>query len=273
MTPSDWSVVILTGGGSRRMGRDKASVTVGGRTLLDRLLCGLPAAVPVVVVGPQPEDPVRSVVVTREDPPGAGPLAGVGAGIALVATPLTVIAAVDLPHAAPAIPGLAAELRQCTEDAVVPRAGERLQPLLAAYRTDVLRTALAEIGDLNGRPVREILQFLTVRVIDGDPVAHADVDTPDELARARTIMAPNEEDSMEEWLAAVSTRLGVPGDVDVDLVLDVARDAAHQVERPAAPLTTYLLGLAVASGRDPVEAAALVRDLATGWNPDDSDDD
>ncbi|MEU3016652.1 MULTISPECIES: DUF6457 domain-containing protein [unclassified Nocardiopsis] len=49
---------------------------------------------------------------------------------------------------------------------------------------------------------------------------------------------------------------------DVDRVLDLARDAAHSVARPAAPLTTYLLGVAVGRGADPEVAAAVLSRLA-----------
>ncbi|MEP6461886.1 MAG: DUF6457 domain-containing protein [Frankiaceae bacterium] len=49
---------------------------------------------------------------------------------------------------------------------------------------------------------------------------------------------------------------------DRDLVLDLARDVAHGVARPAAPLTTYLVGIAVGRGMSPGDAtdriAALV---------------
>lgn len=249
------------------MGRDKATLTVGGRTLLDRLLTPVPPTVPVVVVGPEPDEPARPVTVTREVPPGGGPLAGLAAGLGVVATPLLVVTAVDLPHAGAATSQLVARLRESDVEAVVPTVGGHLQPLLAAYRLAPLLAAVRSIGDPADKPVRAILHHLRVAVVPGDPIGFADVDTPADLARARTIMAANKEAPMEEWLAAVSTRLGVTGDVDVDLVLDVARDSAHQVERPAAPLTTYLLGVAVASGRDPVEAAALIRDLAASWDP------
>jgi hypothetical protein len=49
---------------------------------------------------------------------------------------------------------------------------------------------------------------------------------------------------LDDWIAAVKDELDVTVDVDVTRVLDVARVAAHQVERPAAPLTTFLLGYA-----------------------------
>ena len=61
--------------------------------------------------------------------------------------------------------------------------------------------------------------------------------------------------------------LALDVEVDVDTILDVARDAAHNVERPAAPITTYLLGAAVARGADPAEAAAAVSRLAAQWTP------
>jgi hypothetical protein len=51
-------------------------------------------------------------------------------------------------------------------------------------------------------------------------------------------------------------------------VLDLARDVAHGVMRPAAPLSTYLLGVAVGRGADPSIAAATITRLAEGWSRD-----
>lgn len=72
---------------------------------------------------------------------------------------------------------------------------------------------------------------------------------------------------MNTWVNAVSAELGLPADVDVDVILDVARVAAHSIERPAAPVTTFLLGVAVAGGMDVNEAAAKVQALAATWPP------
>jgi hypothetical protein len=64
---------------------------------------------------------------------------------------------------------------------------------------------------------------------------------------------------LEEWLTRLADALGVdPGVVDIDLVLDLARDAAHGVSRPAAPLTTFLVGFAAGSrggSQDEIAAA------------------
>lgn len=68
---------------------------------------------------------------------------------------------------------------------------------------------------------------------------------------------------------AASRELGVdPATVDDqrDVVLDLAKEVAHQVVRPAAPLTTYLLGVAVGRGADPKQAAAVLTALAVDWS-------
>ena len=83
------------------------------------------------------------------------------------------------------------------------------------------------------------------------------------------------EELLSRWAASVarelSTELGVEvaGEVDQQLLLDVAREAAHAVDRPAAPITTYLLGIALAKSPDPTaasRAAATIARLAAEWD-------
>lgn len=72
--------------------------------------------------------------------------------------------------------------------------------------------------------------------------------------------------TIDSWTAAVCADLGIdPELVDIRQILDLARDVAHQVDRPAAPVTAYLLGLAVGGGANADEAAARLRELATDW--------
>lgn len=70
---------------------------------------------------------------------------------------------------------------------------------------------------------------------------------------------------MDEWIEAVRQELGLDAGVDVDVILDVARVAAHSVARPAAPVTTFLLGIAAAGGADVADAARRIEALASGW--------
>jgi len=75
---------------------------------------------------------------------------------------------------------------------------------------------------------------------------------------------------MQEWINAVKIELGIEESPDVNLILDVARDAAHSVRRPAAPLTTYLLGYAVARGANLQESVKKIEHLAEGWKSEES---
>jgi hypothetical protein len=78
--------------------------------------------------------------------------------------------------------------------------------------------------------------------------------------------------ALQEWVTALAEELGVPPDVvDMRVLLDLARDAAHQVDRPAAPLTTFLVGYAAgvhgADAAAVANAAATASRLAASWTP------
>jgi hypothetical protein len=72
---------------------------------------------------------------------------------------------------------------------------------------------------------------------------------------------------LDDWTAEVRAALELaPAHPDEHkLVLDLARDVAHGVLRPAAPVSAYLLGLAVGRGADPAASAAAISELAVRW--------
>jgi Domain of unknown function (DUF6457) len=72
---------------------------------------------------------------------------------------------------------------------------------------------------------------------------------------------------LDDWVSAVCAEFGLDPAMPADVVLDVARDVAHGVERPAAPLTTFLLGRAVEGGVPLADAAARISLLAANWRP------
>jgi molybdopterin-guanine dinucleotide biosynthesis protein A len=282
-----WTALVLAGGrGARLGGDDKAAITIGGRSALDQLLFGLPERVPVVVAGP--ECPTqRPVSFRREWPIHGGPVAGIAAGLEAVRTPVTALLAVDMPRAGGLVQRLIAEFASCDAAALVPvdRSGFR-QPLCAVVRTQGLRDALAALGDPRGRSMRDLMSQIDVRERPLDAMEMScvdDIDTPQDLRKARStwdtsrVGAPlpgtgevtiNEQGAnpmMQTWIEAVRAELHLPADVNVDVILDVARVAAHSVERPAAPVTTFLLGSAVAGGMDVNEAAAKIQALAATW--------
>lgn len=82
--------------------------------------------------------------------------------------------------------------------------------------------------------------------------------------------APLPPEALDDWLAALAARLGLDhADVPVGALLDVARDVAHNVARPAAPLSTFLVGLAAArsggTAADVERACTIASELALGW--------
>lgn len=76
--------------------------------------------------------------------------------------------------------------------------------------------------------------------------------------------------NLHDWIDELCDALDIEIDLDEALVLDLAKDAAHNVERPAAPITTFLLGYAAARSQgDPDEVerlASVASDLAQRWD-------
>jgi hypothetical protein len=73
---------------------------------------------------------------------------------------------------------------------------------------------------------------------------------------------------LDPWITAAAAELGLDAaEIPVGLVLDVARDVAHQVLRPGAPVSAYLMGVAVGRGADPSDVADRLSTLALSWPP------
>jgi len=72
--------------------------------------------------------------------------------------------------------------------------------------------------------------------------------------------------TMGDWIDAACAELGIGAEIaDQRLILDLAREVAHRVDRPAAPLTAFLLGVAVGGGQQLPQAADRLRALAAAW--------
>lgn len=129
----NFSAVLLAGGKSIRMGRDKAFLDIGGTPLWRRQIGILRALAPVEIFISGPPRPEWSgFPVVADATPDAGPLAGVVAGLRRCAGSHLVVLAVDLPRMTPEFLRSLAAL--CTErTGVVPRAEKFHEPLAAVY--------------------------------------------------------------------------------------------------------------------------------------------
>ena len=185
-----WTAIVLTGGsGTRLGGRRKAEIMLGEATLLEHVLRGLPAEVDVIVVGPAPSAPSRTVIVTRESPAGGGPVAALAAGLQLVTTPLIGVIATDMPFASGLLSDLAANIPP-EADALAPidATGHR-QSLCAAYRSAALRRAIQSLETVENASMRSLLQHLAVAETTATrPADLEDIDTPSDLDRSQAIM-------------------------------------------------------------------------------------
>jgi molybdopterin-guanine dinucleotide biosynthesis protein A len=195
------AVVVLAGGASRRWGgRDKTSVPLGDRTVLEHAVGSLVAGAGVgmpdaVVVGP-PDHAARAGLTgvrwVREEPPGGGPVAALAA--ALPGLPdvvaVVVVGAGDAPFAGEAVPSLLAAVTPEVDGAIGVDADGRDQPLLGVYRVASLRAALASVGDPAGARVRDVVARLRVTRIPVNPRAAFDLDTPEDLAAAERLLSP-----------------------------------------------------------------------------------
>jgi len=77
--------------------------------------------------------------------------------------------------------------------------------------------------------------------------------------------------TLHDWTRAACAELGVQADDDaIRVILDLARDVAHQVERPAAPVTAFLAGIAVGTGQSLAAVTDRLRTLAQGMATDET---
>ncbi len=215
MTAGSLDAVVLAGGAAARLGGiDKPGLMIGAASLV-AAVAGAAAgagARRIIVVGPERPglaEPIAAaggqLVVTREDPPGAGPVAALRAGLALVEATWVALLAGDMPFLRPghlrdlldAAAGgpsgaLAGDRPAGTDGAGEPPGavllddeGQR-QWLTGCWRTEVLRAAL---GDYEGRSLRGLLGPLgptLVRYAAGDGAPPwLDCDTPADVAAAR----------------------------------------------------------------------------------------
>jgi molybdopterin-guanine dinucleotide biosynthesis protein A len=182
--------LLLTGGASRRMGRDKADLVVAGERLADRAARVLTEVCdPVVEVGLG-----RSALDAVSDPePHAGPLAALVTGAAALQArghdgPVLLLG-VDLPFVT--VPLVELVARHPARETVVPVFGSMRQSCCARYAPDALAAA-AELLTHGERALQTLLSAVpVVEISDAEwrAVAPADalvdVDTPEDLARVR----------------------------------------------------------------------------------------
>ena len=180
--------LLLTGGRSRRLGTDKASLVLDGETLARRMAARLGAVCdPVLEVGRG----VTGLPSVSEQPAGSGPLAALAAGGDALrergAVTPALLVAVDLPRVG--IPMLELLRDWPGAPTAVPEAGGRLQPVCARYGPDALLAAASLVigGVRSLHALLDVIDYDVVPEAGWRSVAPADtfddVDTPRDAER------------------------------------------------------------------------------------------
>ncbi len=174
---------VLAGGMSRRMGVDKATIVVGGETMLERCLTALGRAglSPLTIVGGDSGNfPSDSAVHFHDEWPGEGPLGALITALDRTHAHVVVVIACDLVDPSPEEINRVRDLL-AGHQAVVPVVDGREQWLHSVWRRDC-RQALRAAFDRGVRAIREAVGGLDVlRVEVVDPTHYRDADTPEDL--------------------------------------------------------------------------------------------
>ena len=182
--------LVLAGGGSRRMGRDKGAIRLGGEPQVIgawRLLCGVCDPVYVSINAAQRDiAPYADLPVIVDSGATHGPAAGLLAAWERFADVAWLVLAVDLPRVGPRVlePLIDARDSRCAAT-VLRHADGTLEPLCTIWEP-AARLALATEVAAGGNSLRRVLERSRIAVLDlVEPGVLASVNTPDQLAAFR----------------------------------------------------------------------------------------
>ena len=193
--------LVLLGGSSRRMGQNKALMPVGGIAIVQRVLNTLePLCTEIRLIGNEAEPYLHlGLPIIPDVEPNLGPLMGLYSGLLASNNELNLLLACDMPFASRSL--LRHLLTSRTGyDVIIPRTENGLHPLCAVYRRSTCLPAIRAALDSHSR--RVISFFDQVRVCEVGPdelqlvdpvgISLMNVNTPEELAKARAIAAAAE---------------------------------------------------------------------------------
>ena len=198
MQSKNASVIVLSGGTSRRFGRDKSQAKIAGKSLIVFILGSIPSEFKIVIVGQDPKIESSQYQCVLEEPIGGGPLAGFKAGLDASESELVALIATDMPFASGLVLNLINSIRANDDAVMYVDAKGFKQPLAAVYRSASVKRALADMGQLDGKSVRELISHLMVHEIEmSHEVAQAlvDIDTAADLEQAIAFAAKVKDNS------------------------------------------------------------------------------
>jgi molybdopterin-guanine dinucleotide biosynthesis protein A len=186
---TDVTGVIMAGGRSSRMGRDKARLEVDGSTMFERVATvfqGLFAR--VLIAGERPDLAGPGLPCIADRYPGSA-LGGLYTGLAAADTPYIFVAPCDMPFASSELIRLIVDHR-AGYDLVVPRTPAGLEPLFAVYGKACLAPmrAMLEVGNYriyDFYPQMRVRELTEAEMPAGWDRALRNVNTPEDYQRIK----------------------------------------------------------------------------------------
>ena len=192
----DLSVAILAGGQSSRMGQDKGLVPLDGRPMIQYVLdavADLGAETFLVSNRPQAYSQF-GLRIAEDDSPGRGSLEGLRTALASAISDYVLVAGCDMPFIQRSLVEHLVS-RERNFEALVPRYGGRLQPMLAVYGVTCLPHIERMLEQDQMKLGRVLLGLDTVMVdettvleFDSVGISFRNVNTPEDLRRAKGLI-------------------------------------------------------------------------------------
>ncbi len=189
----DFIAAVLAGGRGKRLGMNKALLSINGGMVLDRIISILRNIFPSILLVAQDEgSPLAGMAgpqvrVVADIIAGKGPLVGIYTALENSPAPYVFVMACDMPYPSP--PLIRCLLAKAPgREAVVPRRGEYIEPLFAVYSRDIVGMIRARIEE--GRlKIHELIQELDVVYVEEEEIAAYDpgfrsffnINTPEDL--------------------------------------------------------------------------------------------
>ncbi len=198
MTAARFTTAIIAGGASSRMGRDKAFLQLGGKTLIERVIAASAdlGQSETILIANKPDDYRHLGFATYPDIlPGKGSLGGIYTALTRAANPAALVLACDMPFIKTALLRFMLAQLDDTTDIVVPRVDGYPQGMLAIYRKTCLPPIRAQLA-ANRLKIIRFYDQMRVRYLDEADYALCDAEgnsftnlnTPAELERARRLL-------------------------------------------------------------------------------------
>ena len=192
--------IILAGGKSSRLGRNKAVQVIEGKSLIQRVVDRLASLSTEIIIATAHGEaiPCSSAVrikTVADIYPEKGPLGGIHSGLTASFSPRAIVVSCDTPFLS--VDLLEYMTQICPVfDIVVPRIKDKLEPLCAVYSRNCL-APIQELLEQDERQIRKLFSMVKVKYVEEDEINRFDpehlsffnINSQDDLDRARKLAA------------------------------------------------------------------------------------